>query len=343
MQRFLEEFLTTMALVAPFLLLGFLIAGLLHAYVPRSLLVRAMGGAGIGPITRASLMGIPLPLCSCSVIPVATELRRMGAGRGATAAFMVSTPETGVDSISTSVAVLNPVLVIARPVAAIVTSVLAGLAVERFSTDPAEPTDAGVDSCCTHDAASKTTGAGRGLLGGVRYAFGELLGEIAPYLLPALILTALLSMWIDPQAIQEIDVAPWMQRLILLITGIPIYVCATSATPVAAALMVAGISPGAALVFLLAGPATNIVTISAVKNTLGRGSSLVYVVTVGLVSYGFGTLLDVFWVDLAGSTPSAHLDHDHLMWLHWFSASVLGALMLWHIARKLRNRLQAAK
>lgn len=343
MQRFLEEFLTTMALVAPFLLLGFLIAGLLHAYVPRSLLARAMGGSGIGPITRASLMGIPLPLCSCSVIPVATELRRMGAGRGATTAFMVSTPETGVDSISTSIAVLNPVLVIARPVAAMLTSILAGLAVERFSADPAEPSDAGADSSCHLDPASETTGAGRGLLGDVRYAFGDLLGEIAPYLLPALILTALLGTWIDPQAIDGLNLAPWLQRLILLIAGIPVYVCATSATPVAAALMVAGVSPGAALVFLLAGPATNLVTISAVKSTLGRGSALVYVVTIGLASYGFGTLLDLFWVDLAGSTPSAHLDHDHLTSLHWISAIILGALMLWHIVRKLRNRFRTAR
>ena len=144
-------------------------------------------------------------------------------------------------------------------------------------------------------------------------------------------------------ALRELEVAPWLQRLILLIAGIPVYVCATSATPVAAALMVAGISPGAALVFLLAGPATNIVTISAVNKTLGRSSALVYVVTVGVVSFGLGTLLDLFWDDLAGSTPSAHLDHDHLTWLHWYSASGLGALMLWHIARKLRNRFRAIK
>ena len=117
----------------------------------------------------------------------------------------------------------------------------------------------------------------------------------------------------------------------------------TAATPVAAALMVAGVSPGAALVFLLAGPATNLVTISAVKSTLGRGSALVYVVTIGLASYGFGTLLDLFWVDLAGSTPSAHLDHDHLTSLHWISAIILGALMLWHIVRKLRNRFRTAR
>ena len=116
--EFGNKFLETLATLAPFLLLGVFIAGLLHAFVPRSLLVRAMGGSGIGPITRASLLGIPLPLCSCSVVPVATELRRQGAGRGATTAFMVSTPETGVDSIFTSVAMLHPIMVVFRPLAA---------------------------------------------------------------------------------------------------------------------------------------------------------------------------------------------------------------------------------
>jgi uncharacterized protein len=342
MQRFLDEFLVTLAMLAPFLLLGFLIAGLLHAFVPRSLLARAMGGSGLGSITRASLMGIPLPLCSCSVIPVATELRRQGAGRGATTAFMVSTPETGVDSISTSVAVLHPVLVIARPIAAMVTSVLAGLAVERLTSED-ETNDGPAKSCCAHDAATSAKGPARGLIGGVRYAFGDLLGEIAPYLLPALLITALLGVLIEPNQLEVTGVAPWLQRLILLVAGIPVYVCATSATPVAAAMIVAGVSPGASLVFLLAGPATNIVTISAVKNSLGKSSALVYVATVAGTSYVFGTLLDMFWREMVPtSEPSAVLHHDHLGWLHWSCAAVLGVMIVWHLGRKARKRFRAA-
>jgi uncharacterized membrane protein YraQ (UPF0718 family) len=341
MQRFLDEFLLTLAMLAPFLLLGCIIAGLLHAFVPRSLLARAMGGSGIGPISRASLMGIPLPLCSCSVIPVATELRRQGAGRGATTAFMVSTPETGVDSISTSVAVLHPVLVVARPIAAMITSVIVGLAVERFSPEPEADDEEQAESCRAHDAGEDAKGPARGLVGGVRYAFGDLLGEISPYLLPALLLTALLGVLIEPDQLAVIGVEPWLQRLILLVAGIPIYVCATSATPIAAGMIVAGLSPGAALVFLLAGPATNIVTISAVKNTLGKRAAIVYVTTVGVTSYGFGTLVDVFWRDLVpDSEPTAHLHHDHLSWLHWSCAVVLGVMIFWHIGRKLRNKFR---
>ena len=344
MEKFVDELLVTMAMLAPFLMLGFLIAGFLHAYVPRSLLVRAMGGTGVGPISRASLMGIPLPLCSCSVIPVATELRRQGAGRGATAAFMVSTPETGVDSISASVAVLHPLLVIARPVAAMVTSILTGLAVERTTADVPPPR---MPAGCSHhhhhggeehDTEAAVRGPGRGLWGGVRYAFHDLLGEIAPYLVPALLLTALLGTVLDPEAITKWEVAPWLQRLLLLGAGIPVYVCATSATPVAAAMIVAGVSPGAALVFLLAGPATNLVTIAAVRATLGRPGAVVYVAVVAVVSFVFGTLLDFFWSDLAGADAPAHL-HDHgLTWLHWSCAVLLGVMLVWHLGRKLQAR-----
>ena len=337
MLEFGNKFLETLATLAPFLLLGVFIAGLLHAFVPRSLLVRAMGGSGIGPITRASLLGIPLPLCSCSVVPVATELRRQGAGRGATTAFMVSTPETGVDSIFTSVAMLHPIMVVFRPLAAMVTAVLAGLAVERLTEPEADLTTEASDSCCKHGPEADQAD-GRGLFGGLKYAFDDLLGEISPYLLPALLLTALLGAILQPSTLQDLPVAPWLQRLILLGGGIPVYVCATSATPLAAAMIVAGVSPGAALVFLLAGPATNLVTISAVRQNLGRSSAVVYVATVGLVSYAFGTILDWVWPELGQASAEMVASHDHLSWLHWASAVVLGGLVLWHLGRKLRAR-----
>ena len=341
MQAFADEFLMALATLAPFMMLGFCIAGLLHAFVPRGLLVRAMGGTGLGPTVRASLVGIPLPLCSCSVVPVATELRRQGAGRGATAAFMVSTPETGVDSISTSIAVLHPVIVVFRPVAAIVTAVLAGLTVEWFAPDPQTGTPADENTCCGHNSTQDVQGPSRGLLGGLRYAFDDLLGEIAPYLVPALLVTALLGVAFDPAQLSDLPVAPWLQRLIMLLFGVPVYVCATSATPVAAAMIVAGISPGAALVFLLAGPATNIVTISAVHQNLGKRSAVIYTTTVGIVSYVCGTILDVFWSDVVATGEYAAHHHHHLNWVHWTSAAILGPLVLWHIARKILRRRRA--
>lgn len=340
MKAFVIEIGVALANMAPYLLLGIVVAGLLHALVPRTLLSRAMGGEGFGPVSRASLLGIPLPLCSCSVIPVAIELRRQGAGRGATAAFMVSTPETGVDSIMSSVAVLHPLLVVFRPIAAMVTAVATGLAIERFA-----PAEAAVDSAagagCSHHAVSELTGESRGLVGGLRYAFDDLLGEITPYLVPALLITAALGVFLEPAGLSELGVAPWLQRLIVLIAGIPVYVCATSATPVAAAMILAGLSPGAALVFLLAGPATNLVTISAVKQNLGGRAALWYVLVVAVLSYAFGALIDGIWTmpDFQ-SEAAAHLhDHQHLSMVHWATSIFLGVLMVCHLGRKLQRRM----
>ncbi|MCA8958410.1 MAG: permease [Planctomycetes bacterium] len=337
MGRLIEALLVTLAQLAPFLLLGFAIAGLLHAFVPRSLLTRAMGGTGIGPISRASLLGIPLPLCSCSVIPVATELRRQGAGPGATAAFMVSTPETGVDSISASIAVLHPILVVARPIAAMVTGLLTGLAIEWASPLPALPQGGG--SCCKHDPEAQVRGSGRGILGGLRYAFDDLLGEVALYLVPALLISAALGLYLEPGRLVDLGLAPWLQRLAILVVSLPVYVCATAATPVAAALLVAGLSPGATLVFLLAGPATNLATIGAVANNLGRRSAGVYVAMVSAVSIGFGSALDVLWdrLQITGKPARLHA-HEHLDWPNLAAAALLGTLILWHLGRRLARR-----
>jgi hypothetical protein len=299
-----------------------------------------MGGRGLWPITRASLLGIPLPLCSCSVIPVAVELRRQGAGRGPTAAFMVSTPETGVDSIMTSIAMLHPLLVVFRPVAAMLTAVLTGLAVERFSPADLGPEHRPTIGCCDHHAAEQVEGESLGLLGGMRYAFVDLLGEILPYLIPALLITAALGSFVEPAALADVNLAPWVQRLIILAAGIPVYVCATAATPVAAAMIVAGLSPGAGLVFLLAGPATNLVTISAVSQTLGRRSALVYVLVVSGMSYLSGTVLDILWADPnLAATPAAQVHQHDLSWLQIAASLVLGTLIVGHALGWLRSKL----
>ncbi len=341
--EFLHNCALVLAQMGPFLLLGFLVAGLLHAFVPRSLLSRTMGGQGLGSISRAALLGIPLPLCSCSVIPVASELRKQGAGRGATTAFMVATPETGVDSISTSVALLHPILVIARPVAAICTAILAGLAVETMAPqeDASEEQAKDDDSCCHHKPQEVVSGGSRGLRGGLRYAFVDLFGEVGPYLVPAILITALLTTFIEPSALTEWNISPMVQRLALLLVSIPVYVCATGATPMAAGLIVAGFSPGAALVFLLAGPATNLVTIAAVNKSLGRKSAVIYTLTVALVSLLFGTLLDAFWPSLTNPQSSGEHLHQHdngLGMIHWLGAGIVVLLLLWHGLRRLRSR-----
>ena len=339
MIEIVETFAEVLAQLAPFLLLGFIAAGLLHAFVPARWLMRAVGGNGTGPIVRAALIGIPLPLCSCGVVPVAVELRRRGAGRGATTSFLVSTPETGVDSISTSFAVLHPLMVIFRPVAALFTAVLTGFAVERLTKGPATEVEHD-PHCCHADAEKEIDGGAKGLLGGMRYAFVDLFGEVGLYLMPAVLVTALLTVFIDvPGYVTESVPSPFLQMLLLLVAGIPVYVCAAAATPVAAALILAGFSPGAALVFLLAGPATNLITISAAVQTLGKAGAVVYTLTIAVVSLLFGLLLDLLYhqFEIAPTASAGHA-HDHLGWLQWGCAVLIVAMVLWHLMRRMRRK-----
>lgn len=331
-----ETFAEVLAQLSPFLLLGFAAAGLLHAMVPTRWLGWALGGSGAGPITRAALIGIPLPLCSCGVIPVAVELRKQGAGRGATTSFLISTPETGVDSVSVSIAVLHPLMVVFRPLAALFTAIISGFAVERLTSGPDEVDDGG--SCAHHDTGEEFRAGPKGFLGGMRYAFVDLFADVGLYLMPAVLVTAVIMSFIDPQTVPELVPGRFLQMLLLLVAGVPLYVCAAAATPVAAALILAGFSPGAVLVFLLAGPATNLITISAAVKTLGRSGAAVYCASIAVVSLAFGALLDLLYDQLQiESTASAGGSHDHLGWVHWTSAGIMAALVLWHTVRRLRK------
>ena len=334
----LETFAHVLAQLSPFLLLGFGIASLLHAYVPRSWLTRLVGGSGLGPILRAAAVGLPLPLCSCGVIPVAVELRKRGASRGATTSFLISTPETGVDSVAASAAVLHPLMVVFRPLAALFTAVVTGLAVERFSKPPETTEEDAGGHCCHSSPESELDGQRLGFWGGLRYGFVDLFGEVSVYLLPAVLITALLTVLIEPATVESVVPSRALQMVVLLVLSVPIYVCAAAATPVAAGLILAGFSPGAALVFLLAGPATNLVTISTAAKTVGRGGAMVYLVCVASISVAFGVLLDAIF-DYARIEASAAASpvHEHLGWLQWTSAGIIGALVIWHLFRKLRG------
>jgi uncharacterized membrane protein YraQ (UPF0718 family) len=353
--------------LAPLLLIGFLVAGAIHALVPERLIGSWLGTPGFGSIARASAVGVPLPLCSCSVIPVAVQLRNGGATRGATASFLVSTPETGVDSIAASVAVFHPLLVIVRPIAALGTAVVTGLAVERFAGPETGATAAPTGCChCGSEAddppeaprsaspsvgasdqtlgflpgPTRTSAAARRLRSTLRHAFVDLFGEIGPWLIPAILVTAALTSLLDPSLVANtVGGARWLQMLVLLVVGIPVYVCATAATPVAAGLIAVGFSPGSALVFLLVGPATNLVTLRAAAATLGVRGAWAYGLSVALVSLAFGVGIDLL-VDATGLAPTALADvgaHDHKSPLQIAGAVLFTALVLWHIARRFRR------
>ena len=234
--------------VSPYLLIGFALAGFIRAFVTESALASHLGGKGLGPVLKASLVGIPLPLCSCGVLPTAAGLRKGGASRAATSSFLISTPETGVDSIAISWAMLDPLLTVARPVAALVTAVFTGTAQMWLLPElPATPT-----SESTQEADKRSMGLK--IADGIRYSFLVLLADIAWYIAWGLVLAGVVSYFVPPGFFAELPGGKYSQIVFVIGLSVPLYICATSSTPLAAAFIAKGMSPGVALLFLLVGP-----------------------------------------------------------------------------------------
>ncbi|MBI5017829.1 MAG: SO_0444 family Cu/Zn efflux transporter [Deltaproteobacteria bacterium] len=295
MLRVLAEAWATTVESAPYLLFGFLVAGLLHGLLSAEAVVRHLGKGRISSVVKAALFGIPLPLCSCGVLPAAVNLRRKGASRGAVLSFLVSTPETGVDSIALSWALLGPVMTVFRPLAAFATAVVAGV-LENFSSGKEiaeEPTPA----CGCAQSPPMAVPITRRVREGLRYAFGDLLGDLAPWLGLGLLVAGLITAAVPEGFVERNLGGGWLSYLVMLTVGVPLYICATASTPVAAALLAKGLSPGAALVFLLAGPATNATSITALTGMLGGRTTVRYLLAIATVSVSMGALLDALWTE----------------------------------------------
>lgn len=289
---------------APYVIFGFLAAGLIKGIIPEEAVVRHLGGRSTSAVLKASLFGIPLPLCSCGVIPAAIGLRKQGAGRGASAAFLVSTPESGVDSIAITWALLDPVMTIVRPVAAFITGTLTGILInllpEETTEIDAEQNARGCDSTCCGTASAANAPLTRRMADGVHYAFGELLKDIGSWLLLGVAIAGLVATLVPDNFFAVLFEQQALSLLLMLLVGIPLYMCASASTPIAAALVLKGLSPGAALVFLLAGPATNAATLTVVARFWGKQATAVYLGVIACCSLLLGWMVNAFyaWADL---------------------------------------------
>ncbi len=309
--------------LAPSLLIGLLIAGLIHAYVPPHLIRRGLSRPNLGSVVRASLVGVPLPLCSCGVIPTALGLRREGASPGAATSFMISTPQTGVDSILVTAAFLGWPFAIFKLVAAFVTGVVGGVLVNKV-----EPgSDATADAMTDRRDSDKDRAEGglARIAEAVRYAIFDLLGAINTWLVVGIVAAALVTTLTPADFFAG---RPWADgltgMLVMLAIALPLYVCTTASVPIAASLIIAGLPAGSALVFLMAGPATNLATIGAVFRTLGAKVLAVYLGTVTVMSLAFGLLFD----QLLSNVPVQQIAHEHQKgWPSVISALTLLALM----------------
>ncbi|NMF49385.1 SO_0444 family Cu/Zn efflux transporter [Pseudoalteromonas arctica] len=380
----LNNFWQLFLLSAPWLMLGLLIAGLLNVYLPENLLSKHLGKEGFWTTVKAALIGAPLPLCSCGVIPAAIGLRRAGASKSATTAFLVSTPETGVDSVSVSYILLGPFMAVIRPIAAICSAIVAGVLVGRESkndkkgsfnnsckneSDSCSASDVKTapslccdtqskvpqqsthstnnenekplsDSCCSSNIEKedplgcsvnsiKHTGQWLKLKAAISFSCNKLLEDTMKWLLIGLFFAALVQTYVPESFLSQ-----WgsgvLAMLVVILVSIPMYICATASTPIAAGLLMSGLSPGSILVFMLAGPATNIATLGVVANELGKRALAAYLIGVIGVAVVFGFLTD-FLVEKYGFVVSPLIGEEYDIlpnWLTLLCSIVLIALML---------------
>lgn len=395
MQNFFSQLWMILTESSLWLLVGFAIAGAIHAIVPRQWMLKHLSGGGFWPIAKASMLGIPLPLCSCSVIPVAAGLRQQGASKGASAAFAISTPQTGEESIPITWALFGPVYAFTRPIVAVITGLIAGLLIDwtgkpdpqpelvpgpDLESDPdaislsiTNPDDAGaavakVDSCCSStpnpepksccsgntpqpaasccSSAAPTTTTHTGVWDKVKIAFkhgfGTMVIDIALWLTFGLLLAAAIGALVPQDWIAQHVGTGIVPKLVMLLVGIPLYICATSSTPLAWSLVAAGLSPGAALVMLLSGPATNVATMSWLIKDLGMRALVIYLSVIAAVALAAGIVFDAFFTRFVHIASAAELhNHSGGFGLKEVAAVIFILLMAWALGMKMREYMNA--
>lgn len=325
------SFVTLTLEMAPYLLLGFIIAGIIKVYLPQNFVNNYMGHHNKHGVVNAALLGVPLPLCSCGVIPTGISFYKNGAGKGASVSFLISTPQTGVDSILVTGSLLTFPFALLRPIIAFVTGVLGGWLTDKVAKDDQHNWQAEVKR--------KSTVKKNRFEETIYYALDEFLMDISKWLLIGLAIAALIATFVPDNFFAGTVGQGWTGMLLILVASLPLYVCATSSVPIAAALMLKGLSPGAALVFLMAGPATNAATMTVIKQTLGSRVLVTYMFSIiaGALLSGFviDNLLPVEWFELGAMSAHGHEHYAIPIWLEVSSTLILGGAMLRGYIKKL--------
>ncbi len=331
MKEFLLSLLHVVCEMAPYLLLGFLIAGILHVFVPQGFYRKYLSKDNKWAVLWAALLGVPLPLCSCGVIPTAIGLRNEKASKGAVASFLIATPQTGIDSILATFSLMGLGFAILRPVAALVTGVCGGLLVNRLV--PEDDTAFTSESSCSMESGNK-------LWRVLKYAYFKMIQDIGGRLVIGLLVAALIQVAIPDEFFLHFGSQPLLQMLVILVVAVPMYICSTGSIPVAAALIMKGLSPGAALVMLMAGPAVNLASILVVRKAMGRRFTWIYLLVIVGFSILFGLLINAIGMDTSAMTSGdaccAATAFPSTFKL--ICASVLSLLIIFAITMKLFER-----
>lgn len=363
-------FIDLFILSAPWLILGFVIAGGIKAFLQKDFLLVHMGGHGLLTTIKAALIGAPLPLCSCGVVPAALGLRQSGASKNATVAFLIATPETGVDSVLFTNALMGPLMAIIRPIAAVFSAVLAGVLVGK--DDEIQESKIYPSSCCESEAvkesesccskteaklddkkggcdsgentksSDQTLGLTRKLKEGLIFSFDKMLRDIVNWLVLGLIIAAVMQTFLSPEFFAQYGQG-FSAMVVMALIGVPMYVCATASTPIAAGFLLSGLSPGAVLVFMLVGPATNIGTLMIIKNELGLRSIVAYLGGLVFSAFLFGFLLN-YGIDVLGLSVQPNIalsEHQHVSLFDQLMAFVLAVLVIRALWINLREKMNA--
>lgn len=293
---------------APYLLLGLTVSGLIHPFLNSKIAQKHVQDPGWGAIFKATLIGVPLPLCSCAVIPVAARIRKAGASNGATSAFLISTPESGVDSIAITYGLMGGPMAILRPIAGIICALVAGFLQLIFNPNPA-PSSSEEMSCCSSEKNLESVGVFASLKNGLSFSFGALTNDLALWMVIGLVAGTLIQLLIPESFFVELN--PHISRLLVTAAAIPMYICASASTPIAASLMAQGMSPGVALLYLIVGPATNISSLLVLQNFIGVRGVLINVVTLIVVSLALSYGVDWIWELKGWSLRQMTSAHEH--------------------------------
>ena len=331
LEKFVLQFITLFSEMAPFLLLGFLLAGILHVWVPNHLYVPKISKPNFKSVLWSALFGVPLPICSCGVIPTSIALRKEGASKGASVSFLISTPATGVDSILATYSLLGGPFAVLRPIAAFVTAMFGGVftnvltrgeeqvhdhpdTIDFDDCDTEHHCGCGHCECESHDAKAEKKSFAQKVRETFEYGFVNMVGDVSKWLTIGLLLGALIAAFVPDDFFLFLHEYPLLCMLVVLVLAMPMYTCATGSIPLALALVAKGITPGAALVLLMAGPATSIASMLVVGKAFGKRTLIAYLTSIALGALFFGYIVDTFFMDtfLAAMLPHGSAEcHGH--------------------------------
>ena len=353
MEDYWNALLTMSAEMAPYLLLGFFIAGLLRVFVPKTLYSKHLAPRNMKSVVKAAALGVPLPLCSCGVIPTAVGLRKEGASHGACASFLIATPQTGVDSIIATYSLMGLPFAVVRPLAALFTAIFGGWLTNTYAHEDEKHSEAqAVDNgdsqcCCGHEHEGHEQGCGCScehtqkapqsfggkMLEALDYAFVDMMQDVGKWLVTGLLIAALITVTVPNDWLAALHEYKLLNMLLVLAVAIPMYVCATGSIPIAVSLMAKGLTPGAALVLLMAGPAVNSASMLVIGKVFGRRTLWLYILSIiiGAVVFGLGLdyLLPQEWFEVQSRIVGGCHNHAHtLSVMDWLWLGLLAALLL---------------